>query len=134
VPVRLNEIIVDARDPRALAAFWCDVLGYRVLTADADDPVVEIGAAPQDRADLERGPVAPTLVFVPVREPKREKVRIHLDVTPVGGSTRDGEVSRLLRLGATRADVGQGAEVSWVVLADPEGNEFCVLSGEQHGD
>ena len=72
------------------------------------------------------GNAKPTIVFGPVPEPKTVKNRLHIDVNPVD-CTRDEEVERLIGLGARRVDVGQG-EVSWVVLADPEGNEFCVLS------
>ena len=68
----------------------------------------------------------PGLVFVPVPEAKRIKNRLHIDLVP---DDRDAEVERLLALGASRADVGQDDEVTWVVLADPEGNEFCVLLG-----
>jgi predicted enzyme related to lactoylglutathione lyase len=67
----------------------------------------------------------PGLVFVPVSEGKSVKNRLHIDLAP---DDRDAEVERIIGLGATRADVGQGEDVSWVVLADPEGNEFCVLS------
>ncbi|GAA3427728.1 hypothetical protein GCM10018953_49110 [Streptosporangium nondiastaticum] len=67
-----------------------------------------------------------TLVFVQVPEGKAVKNRLHLDVSPVDAGTED-EVTRLLGLGATRTDVGQGPDRSWVVMADPEGNEFCVL-------
>lgn len=63
-------------------------------------------------------------------EAKSIKNRLHLDLTPSPGE-RDVEVERLIGLGATRADVGQTGDESWVVLADPEGNEFCVLSGAQ---
>jgi hypothetical protein len=71
------------------------------------------------------GPVVPALVFVPVPEEKSVKVRIHIDVNPID-ATQEEEVERLIELGARRVDIGQG-DVSWVVLADPEGNEFCVL-------
>src|SRR4029077_9799697 len=83
-----------------------------------------------DPDELEIRPTAdrmPGLLFVPVAEPKTTKNRLHLDFRP---EDRDAEVERLLALGATRADVGQG-EQSWVVLADPEGNEFCVLGSRR---
>jgi hypothetical protein len=64
-----------------------------------------------------------------VPEEKTVKNRLHIDVSP-SGSDQNAEVERVLALGATRADVGQGRDVSWVVLADPEGNEFCILRGE----
>ena len=112
---RFTELCIDAHDPEKLAAFWCAVLGYEVL--DRDDSYVEIGNPDGTK---------PTLLFAPVPEPKTVKNRLHIDVNP---SDRDQheEVERLIELGARRADVGQGPDVSWVVLADPEGNEFCVL-------
>lgn len=113
---RFSELIVDANDPRALARFWSQVLGYQV-TEEGDDGV-----------EL-RGESGPSLVFVPVPEPKQVKNRLHVDVTPTDRD-RDAEVERILALGARRADVGQGPDVSWVVLQDPEGNEFCVLRGQ----
>ena len=109
-----EQISVDARDPAALARWWQDVLGW-VTVGNADDEY-EIRPAP-DRL--------PGMLFVPVPESKVLKNRLHLDLRP---DDQVGEVDRLLGLGASRADVGQGPEVPWVVLADPEGNEFCVLS------
>jgi len=67
------------------------------------------------------------LTFAHVPEAKIVKNRLHLDVSPTDRE-QDEEVRRLLGLGARHADVGQGPDVSWVVLADPEGNEFCVLA------
>jgi Glyoxalase-like domain len=72
--------------------------------------------------------VGPGLVFVPVPESKSGKNRLHLDLAPHVSDDRDAEIDRLIGLGARRIDVGQGDHVSWTVLADPEGNEFCVLS------
>jgi catechol 2,3-dioxygenase-like lactoylglutathione lyase family enzyme len=119
VACRFTELVVDSRDPEALAAFWAEVLGYRVLGRD-EDGAVEIG--PADGF----GGAAPTLVFAPVTDPTPGKVRLHIDVSP---SDRDqgAELERLLGLGATRADAGQTGAESWEVLADPEGNEFCLL-------
>ena len=124
---RLTEIVVDCRDPVAQAAFWAAVLGYHVVrTAHGQ---VEIAAWPQEPADLpeqvRQAPVVPALVFVTVPEGKTVKNRLHLDVRPADGSI-EAEVARLVALGARRADVGQGSQ-PWAVLADPEGNEFCVL-------
>jgi catechol-2,3-dioxygenase len=110
----LTEVIVDAADPSRLAGFWAEVLGWQVL--DEDDEAVEIGAA--DGAK-------PTIVFVPVDDPKAGKNRVHLDVNPTGCDQAE-ELARLLALGAVEADIGQGKQ-TWVVLADPEGNEFCLL-------
>ena len=110
----LTEIIVDAADVRRLAGFWAAVLGWEVT--EDDDDGVEIGPA---------GGGKPTLVFVPVPEAKAGKNRVHLDVNPTG-CEQDEELARLRSLGATDVDVGQGDQ-TWYVLADPEGNEFCLL-------
>jgi hypothetical protein len=124
---RLTEIVVDCHDPGAQAAFWAAALGYHVVRAEQGQ--VEIGPWEREPPDLatqvRQAPTAPTLVFVAVPEAKTVKNRLHLDLRPVDGSY-GAEVERLIGLGARRADVGQG-EVPWVVLADPEGNEFCVL-------
>ena len=111
----LREIVVDCNEPRLVADFWGQVLGWRV---QEDDGVLWMSASCDPFPDL-------LLVFIEVPEHKSVKNRIHLDVNPVGCS-QDDEVARLTSLGAHRVDVGQG-ESPWVVLADPEGNEFCVL-------
>jgi catechol 2,3-dioxygenase-like lactoylglutathione lyase family enzyme len=124
---RLTEIVVDCRDPAAQAAFWAAALGYHVVRTEQGQ--VEIAPwerEPPDLADqVGQAPGVPTLVFVAVPEAKTVKNRLHLDLRPVGGS-HQAEVDRLIGLGARPADIGQG-EVPWVVLSDPEGNEFCVL-------
>jgi catechol 2,3-dioxygenase-like lactoylglutathione lyase family enzyme len=124
---RLTEIVVDCHDPAAQAAFWAAALGYHVVRSEEGQ--VEIAPWEQEPPDLaervRQAPSVPALVFVTVPEAKTVKNRLHLDVRPVDGSYQ-AEVERLLALGARRADIGQG-EVPWVVLADPEGNEFCVL-------
>ena len=107
-----EQTIVDARDPGTLGQWWREALGWVVVNDEPDE--FEIRPEP-DRL--------PGLLFVPVDEPKTLKNRLHLDFRP---DDQDAEVERLLALGATRADIGQG-EQSWIVLADPEGNEFCVL-------
>lgn len=112
---RLTEIIVDAADPGRLAYFWSAVLDWERTDEDPDG-AVEIGAA---------GDAKPTIVFVPVDDPKLGKNRVHLDVNPTGCDQAE-ELARLRALGAVEVDVGQG-EQRWVVLADPEGNEFCLL-------
>jgi hypothetical protein len=108
-----EQTIVDARDPVALGHWWREALDWVVVNDDPEE--FEIRPA---------GDRVPGLLFARVAESKTIKNRLHLDFRP---DDRDGEVERLLALGATRADVGQG-EQSWIVLADPEGNEFCVLS------
>jgi hypothetical protein len=111
---RLYNVTVDARDPRALAEFWRQVLDYRVAFDQPD----EVGIEPPDND------AAPAISFAPVPEEKIVKNRLHFDLAP---DDQAAEVERLLALGARRVDIGQG-EVSWVVMADPEGNEFCVLT------
>jgi catechol 2,3-dioxygenase-like lactoylglutathione lyase family enzyme len=124
---RLTEIVVDCHDPVAQAAFWAAALGYHVVRSEGGQ--VEIGPWEREPPDLaervRRAPGVPALVFVTVPEAKSVKNRLHLDLRPIDGS-HEAEVERLLGLGARRADVGQG-QVPWAVLADPEGNEFCVL-------
>jgi predicted enzyme related to lactoylglutathione lyase len=113
---RLTEITVDCADVDRVAAFWGEVFGWDVQTKDDLRWMCETGN-PADGG--------PILVFAPVPEPKTVKNRVHIDVNPRGCDQAE-EVERLTRLGATRIDIGQG-DVPWVVMADPEGNEFCVL-------
>jgi hypothetical protein len=120
---RFTELAVDCHDPRRVAEFWAAVLGYEVI--EENDDLVEISGWKPTREAFQRGPMPPTLVFVKVPEGKTVKNRIHIDVSPIDRG-QDEEVERLLALGARHIDIGQG-EQSWVVLADPEGNEFCVL-------
>jgi predicted enzyme related to lactoylglutathione lyase len=115
---RLYGIVIDAKNPSALARFWAEVLAYRIVFEEPDEVVV---ARDED--------TYPALVFVPVPESKAVKNRLHIDLAP---DDRDAAVERLSKLGAHPVDV-QGPDVSWVVLADPEGNEFCVLSARQGG-
>jgi len=123
VACRFTELVVDCRDPEALAAFWAAVLDYRVLSRE-DDGSVEIGP------EAGFGGPAPTLVFGPVPEPTPGRLRLHIDVSPTDRD-QDAELRRLLDLGARPADVGQTGEESWHVLQDPEGNEFCLLRNRQ---
>jgi catechol 2,3-dioxygenase-like lactoylglutathione lyase family enzyme len=110
--------VVDCTDPHRLAAFWCDVLGYVELERDGDS--VEIGPT------VGFGGPQPTLVFSRTDEPKTGKLRLHLDVSATDREQND-ELQRLLGVGAVAVDIGQTGEESWYVLADPEGNEFCLL-------
>jgi predicted enzyme related to lactoylglutathione lyase len=116
MPSRLSVVSVDARQPRLVADFWCAVLGWSVT--EEDDTGVSIG--PPDGS-------GPTMDVLAVPDSKTVKNRIHFDLR-ADGTTQSEELERLLALGARRVDVGQGPEVTWVVLADPEGNEFCLLS------
>ena len=124
---RFTELVVDAHDPHVVADFWCGVLSCRVL--EQTDDYVEIGDQEVTPEGARRGPVPPTIVFVPVPEGKTVKNRVHIDVSPIDRSQEE-EVDRLVALGARRIDIGQG-DVSWVVMADPEDNEFCVLRSLQ---
>ena len=108
-----EQVVVDAKDPVALGRWWADALGWVVLNDSPEEFEIRPAA---DRL--------PGLIFAPVPEAKESKNRLHLDFRP---DDQQAEVDRFLRAGARPADVGQG-EVPWVVLADPEGNEFCVLT------
>ena len=124
---KFTELAIDCADPSGLARFWCSVLDYEVQ--DEDDGIVTIGSPMVPEGKNRLGPVPPTLTFAHVPEGKTVKNRLHLDVNPTDRE-QDEEVRRLLDLGARHANVGQG-DVSWVVLADPEGNEFCILAGRR---
>jgi hypothetical protein len=114
--VEWEQIIVDSRDPEALGRWWLQALGWVVVDDSPND--FEIRPAPDRK---------PGLLFVPVPEAKTIKNRLHIDLRPDDQAV---EVERLLALGASKVDIGQG-EQSWVVLTDPEGNEFCVLSSRR---
>jgi hypothetical protein len=114
---RITELVLDAQDPDLLARFWCAVLGYVELDRD-DNGDIEIGPA--------GGGPSPTIVFNRSDEPRSGQLRLHLDVNATDRDQED-ELARLLALGARPADVGQTGAESWHVLADPEGNEFCLL-------
>jgi predicted enzyme related to lactoylglutathione lyase len=114
---RLMNLVIDAARPRVLADFWVALLGWRVAEEAPDG--VDVRAPESDGWDL-------ALVFVPVPRPKEVKNRIHLDLASTTLEHQAELVERALALGGRRVDLGQGT-VPWVVLADPEGNEFCVL-------
>jgi hypothetical protein len=116
--LRLQNVSFDCRDPARLAAFWAEAIGWRVTFADADEVTLEPPAGSSDEG------VVPDIEFLLVPDDKVVKNRLHLDLRP---SDQVAEVQRLIDLGAQRVDIGQGPECTWVVLADPEGNEFCVL-------
>lgn len=111
--VSFYTLVIDAHDLPALARFWSQVLDWKVVF-EADDEIV-IGANES---------ALPGICFVPVSERKSVKNRLHIDLAPDDQAV---EVERIIGLGARRVDVGQGEDATWVVLADPEGNEFCVL-------
>jgi predicted enzyme related to lactoylglutathione lyase len=113
--LRLHHVVIDTHDLPGLARFWTQALGWRVLS-ERDQEIV-IG--PDENA-----PVG--ICFMPVTDVKTVKNRVHLDLT-TSVVDRDAEISRLLTLGARRVDIGQTGQESWTVLADPEGNELCVV-------
>ena len=116
--VRIQCVCVDTTDPSALATFWEGALGWRRTFDEPDEVCIE-----PPEGSREDG-VVPDLLFLRVPEAKVVKNRLHLDLRP---EDQAAEVARLEQLGATRADVGQRGDVTWIVMADPHGNEFCVL-------
>ncbi|MGW6586502.1 VOC family protein [Streptomyces globisporus] len=123
---KFTELAIDCAAPLPLARFWCAVLDYEVRGVEEGEEVVTIGPPSAPEGKDRPGPVAPALTFARVPEGKTVKNRLHIDINPADREQGE-EVERLLALGARRADVGQGG-ASWVVLTDPEGNEFCVLA------
>ncbi|MFC9269713.1 VOC family protein [Streptomyces zhihengii] len=117
---RITEIVIDAQNPGRLAAFWCEVLGYVELDREADGSI-QIGPP-----GAEAGGALPTVVIGAGRGPRPGKLPVHFDLNATDRD-QEAELARLLALGAVPADVGQSGDESWHVLADPEGNEFCLL-------
>ncbi len=117
MPLRLNTMTIDAHDPAALARFWIEALDWQIAQATDDDVLIAPAADPRDL------PGAVPILFLRLADDKVTKNRLHLDLVP---DDQDAEVQRLESIGARRVDIGQ-SDVSWVVMADPEGNEFCVL-------
>jgi catechol 2,3-dioxygenase-like lactoylglutathione lyase family enzyme len=116
--LRIQCMCIDTRDPARLAAFWQSALGWRQTYEEDNEIVLEPPeGSPEDG-------IVPDLLFLRVPEDKAVKNRLHLDLRP---EDQAAEITRLEQLGARRADVGQGPDVSWAVMADPDGNEFCVL-------
>jgi predicted enzyme related to lactoylglutathione lyase len=106
-------LVIDCADPARLGRFWAEALGYETLPSDD----------PDDLAIVPKNGTGTQLLFQRVPEGKAVKNRLHFDLRP---DDQDREVERILALGAQKVDIGQGSP-SWVVLADPEGNEFCIL-------
>jgi len=128
--LRWYTIVIDCHDIAAQARWWAEVLDWHIVYEDEH----EVAVVPRDMSE---DPIAadrwastpPGLVFVPVPEGKEVKNRLHIDLAPHVSDDRQAQIDRLVALGARRVDVGQDrADVTWEVLADPEGNEFCVLS------
>ncbi|MCE6997669.1 VOC family protein [Saccharothrix sp. S26] len=110
---RWHDVVVDSADPAALGRFYAELLGTPITDENSDEVDVALADGQQ-------------LVFVPVQDPKVVKNRVHLDLASTSPQDQEAIVTRAVDLGARPADIGQG-DVPWVVLADPEGNEFCVL-------
>lgn len=130
--LRWYTVVIDCRDVAAQAAWWREALDWQVVYEAQDEVVLIPGNVDVETVRTtpwdQRGP---GLVFVSVPEDKQLKNRLHLDLAPHTSQDRDAEIQRLLDLGARRVDVGQSDDVGWEVLADPEGNEFCVLSSRE---
>jgi predicted enzyme related to lactoylglutathione lyase len=119
MPVRLHHIVIDAHDLPGLAQFWTQALGWKILSEREREIVI----GPDENA-------AVGMCFMPVTDAKTVKNRVHLDLTS-SAQDRDQEIERLVTLGARRVDIGQTGAESWTVLADPEGNEFCVIRAKE---
>lgn len=116
---RISELVLNSFDPELLAGFWSGVLGYVEL--GREDGAIEIGPP-----EAGFGGLQPTIILSPSSNPQTGRLPLHIDVNPVDRD-QDAELERLLALGASPADVGQTGSEQWHVLADPEGNEFCLL-------
>jgi catechol-2,3-dioxygenase len=113
--LKVEELVIDSCEPRSLARFWAEVLGYEIYEEEYELASIE------DPTGL-----GPAICFQRVPEAKQVKNRVHLDLN-VGEADLEPVVARLLELGATKVDQSEHPDRSWVVLADPEGNEFCVV-------
>jgi len=126
---RWYSVVVDCRDVVAQSRWWAAALDWRICYETANEVVLVPPHALDSARDIPRLERGPGLIFVPVPEGKRVKNRLHIDLAPSLATGQEAEVHRLEALGARRADVGQDPDrVSWVVMTDPEDNEFCVLS------
>jgi predicted enzyme related to lactoylglutathione lyase len=118
VSIRVQCVVIDSKDPQALAAFWAAALGWRVTLDTEDEACIEPPAGSPEND------VSPDYLFVKVPDDKVTKNRLHLDLRP---ADQTSEAERLEALGARRIDIGQSPDATWIVFADPEGNEFCLL-------
>jgi catechol 2,3-dioxygenase-like lactoylglutathione lyase family enzyme len=129
VSLRWYSVVVDCEDVAAQSRWWAAALGWKVVYEADDEVVIAPESALDPDSSIRSEQRGPGLVFVPVPEQKSLKNRLHIDLAPPVDADQESEVLRLEGLGAKRVDIGQdGARVTWVVMADPEGNEFCVLS------
>lgn len=114
-----EQVVIGAMDPAGLGRWWSEALEWVVVNDDPNEFEIQ-----------PRAGVLPGLLFLQLSEPKSSNNRLHLDFRPLD---QEVEVERLVSLGASRVDIGQG-DASWVVMVDPEGNEFCVLQPDQSGE
>ena len=129
--LRWYTTVIDCHDIAAQARWWAQTLDWKIVYEDAHEVAVVPQEVDEDAVIDDLGTwlgERPGLVFVPVEEGKTVKNRLHIDLAPHRTQDRDVEIEALEARGATRVDVGQSDDVTWTVLADPEGNEFCVLS------
>ncbi|MDO4255942.1 MAG: VOC family protein [Kocuria sp.] len=131
--MRLYTAVIDCRDLHAQAHWWAQVLDWEVVYEDADEAAIAPRSSPTGDIDDRRefDAVQTGICFVPVPEPKTVKNRIHLDFAPHVTEDWNAIVERFLAAGARRADVGQPEDATFAVLADPEDNEFCILSARR---
>ena len=114
----IDWLTIDSEDPDKLADFWCQALGYEVTyRSDEGETEREVAIESPERKGW-------PILFVDVHDERNVKNRLHLDLRP---DDQEAEVAQVEKLGAKRIDIGQGPDVTWVVMADPEGNEFCIL-------
>lgn len=118
--LRIQCITIDCENPRALADFWAAALDWKITFEDENEVALELLDGSPEVGRI------PDILFIKNPDRKSAKNRLHLDLRPLN---LDAEVSRLESLGAKRIEIGQSddSDTSWVVMADPEGNEFCVL-------
>ncbi len=118
--LRIQCITIDCENPRTLADFWAAALDWKITFEDENEVALELLDGSPEVGRI------PDLLFIKNPDLKSVKNRLHLDLRPLN---QDAEVSRLESLGAKRIEIGQSddSDTSWVVMADPEGNEFCVL-------
>ena len=126
--LRWYTVVVDCHDPAAQAAWWRETLDWQqVYEADGEVVIVPPHLLDPAIAGVPWTQQNPGLVFVRVPEHKTLKNRLHIDLAPHTSDDRDAEIAKLIERGAKPVDVGQ-VDVPWIVLSDPEGNEFCVLT------
>jgi predicted enzyme related to lactoylglutathione lyase len=116
--LRWQCLCVDASDPRSLGRWWSELLGWRITHDDDLEVVLEPPIASASDG------ISPDILFLKVPEAKTRKNRLHIDLRP---DDHRAEVARAEEMGARRVDIGQAPDTTWVVFADPEGNEFCIL-------